>query len=296
MSRSENPLISGNPTRREFAVAAAALLAPALGRGQSGGLTAGEVVDRIKKHIGIPWNDKTYRDTFKIGGPSVAVRGIASTFMSTLEVLQRASATGANFVITHEPTFWSDGDVVTDLTNDPLYKLKLEFAHKNNLVVWRFHDHWHAMKPDGIFLGWNKALGWERYLVNSDQRMYDIPATTLGDVAAHVAKSLESRSVRVIGDPGLMVKRVGRGSHTLSGNMEVLPRVDMLLISEAREWDSIEYVRDTVASGQKKGTVIVSHEAGEEAGMDECAKWLRTFITEIPIQFVPTHDHLWIPA
>ena len=40
-------------------------------------------------------------------------------------------------------------------------------------------------------------------------------------------------------------------------------------ISEAREWDSIEYVRDTVLSGQKKGMVLVSHEAGEEAGMEE---------------------------
>lgn len=78
--------------------------------------------------------------------------------------------------------------------------------------------------------------------------------------------------------------------------MSVLPKVDMVLISEAREWDSIEYVRDTVASGQKKGAVIVSHEAGEEAGMDECAKWLRTFIGEVPVEFVPTHDRLWIPT
>ena len=284
-------------TRRQFAITAgAALVAPALCRSQTAGLTAGEVVDRIKKNIGIPWNNAPYRDTFKIGGPETRVRGIASTFMSTLDVLQRAHAAGMNLIISHEPTFWSDGDIVKDLGNDPLYKYKLEFAVKNNLAVWRFHDHWHAMKPDGIFVGWNKALGWDKYLIDSDQRLYKIPPMTLAAVAEHVAKALESRSVRVIGNPELIVRTVGRGAHTLGGNMSVLPKVDMVLISEAREWDSIEYVRDTVASGQKKGAVIVSHEAGEEAGMDECAKWLRTFIGEVPVEFVPTHDRLWIPT
>ncbi len=68
----------------------------------------------------------------------------------------------------------------------------------------------------------------------------------------------------------------------------------MVLISEAREWDSIEYVRDTILSGSQKGAVIISHGAGEEAGMDHCAEWLRTFVAEVPIEFIPTHDRLWI--
>ncbi len=284
-------------SRRRFTqVAGGSLLAPCVSFPQSKNLTAGEIVERIKKEIGIPWNQSTYRDTFKIGGPDSQVRGIATTFMSTLDVLKRAHAAGRNLIVTHEPTFWSDADTVTELTNDPLYKYKLDFAQKNNLVVWRFHDHWHAMKPDGIFLGWNKALGWDKYLDGGDQRMYNIPATTLEAVASHVAKSLESRSVRVIGDPQLKVAKVGRGSHTLAGNMAVMPKVDMLLISEAREWDSIEYVRDTVLSGQKKGAVIISHEAGEEAGMAECARWLKTFVSEVPVEFIPTHDRLWIPV
>lgn len=282
--------------RRFLTVAGTGLLAQGIARAQRSALTAGEVVDRIKRNIGIPWDYKTYRDTFKIGGPSTPVAGIACTFMSTLDVLQRAHAAGKNMIVTHEPTFWSDADIVKDLTNDPLYKYKLDFALKNNLVVWRFHDHWHAMKPDGIYVGWNKALGWDKYLVGTGQPLYNIPPMTLQAVAKHIAASLQSRSVRVMGDPQLIVSKVGRGSHTLSGNMAVLPKVDMLLISEAREWDSIEYVRDTILSGQKKGAVIISHEAGEEAGMDHCTEWLRTFVTEVPIEFIPTHDRLWIPA
>ena len=32
-------------------------------------MTAGEIVERIKKNLGAPWRDTTYRDTFKFGGP-----------------------------------------------------------------------------------------------------------------------------------------------------------------------------------------------------------------------------------
>jgi len=284
-------------SRRQFlSIAGTSLLAQGIARARPAGLTAGEVVERIQRNVGIPWDNSSYRDTFKIGGPDSPVTGIACTFMSTLDVLKRASAAGRNMIITHEPTFWSDADLVKDLSNDPLYKLKLEFAAKNNLTVWRFHDHWHAMKPDGIYVGWNRALGWDKYLVGAGQPLYEIPPATLRTVAKHIATSLQSRSVRVMGDPDLKVSRIGRGSHTLSGNMAVLPKVDMVLISEAREWDSIEYVRDTILSGAKKGAVIISHEAGEEAGMDHCANWLRAFIPEVPVEFIPTRDQLWIPS
>jgi putative NIF3 family GTP cyclohydrolase 1 type 2 len=263
----------------------------------AGSPTAAQVVERIKANVGIPWNEKSFRDTFKVGDPQIQVRGIASTFMSTLDVLQRAHGMGLNMVVTHEPTFWSDGDVQDNLINDPLYKFKVDFVKKNGMAVWRFHDHWHAHKPDGIFLGWNKALGWDKYMPDPNERgLYVIPPASLESVANHVRETLKTGSVRVIGDPALMVTRVGRGAHNLAGNMAMLPRVDALLVSEAREWDSIEYVRDTVLSGQKKGMILISHEAGEEAGMDECAKWLRGFISEVPVQFVDSQDNFWRPA
>jgi hypothetical protein len=113
-------------------------------------LTTGrQVVERIQKNLGIPWNNKTYRDTFKAGNPDGEVHGIASTFMSNLEVLQRAHAAGRNLVITHEPTFWSDEDNQKVVADDPLYKLKVEFVEKNNMIIWRFHAHWHAQQIPG---------------------------------------------------------------------------------------------------------------------------------------------------
>lgn len=286
-----------NLSRRQFHALAGASIAAASSQILSGAtLTAGEVIERIKKNVGVPWNPQTYRDTFKIGGPDVKVTGIASTFMSTLDVLQRSSKAGLNLVISHEPTFWSDRDSVEPLANDPLYKFKKDFGDTHNMAVWRFHDHWHARKPDGIFEGWNQALGWDKYLVNGDPRRWEIPPSTLGVVAKHFAKSLKSGSIRVIGDPALPVAKVGRGAHVLTGNMAMLPNVDLLIVSEAREWDSAEYIRDTVLSGQKKGAIIISHEAGEEAGMDNCAKWLKTFVSEVPVQFIETKDQFWMAS
>ncbi len=284
-------------SRRDFArLTGAGLVAGMPASAASGPLTARDVVARIQQHLGIPWNEKTYRDVFHAGNPDGAVHGIASTFMSNLDVFQRARAKGLNFVISHEPTFWSDEDAIAPLRNDPLYKLKRNYIEQNGMMIFRLHDHWHARKPDGIFEGWNRALGWEKLLVAGDNRLWELPPTTLGAVANHVSKSLETRSLRLVGDPDLPVRRVGRGAHTLAGNMAALPRVDALLISEAREWDSIEYVRDAVLAGQKKGLILISHEAGEEAGMDNFASWLKTFVTEVPVEFIPTRDQMWIPS
>lgn len=78
--------------------------------------------------------------------------------------------------------------------------------------------------------------------------------------------------------------------------MDMLPQIDLLIVSEAREWDSAEHIRDTVLSGQKKGALIISHETGEEAGMDNCAAWLKSFVSEVPIRFVETKDQFSMQA
>ncbi|MCA1481321.1 hypothetical protein, partial [Bradyrhizobium sp. NBAIM08] len=57
---------------------------------------AGEIIDRIKSHLGAPWRDATYRDTFKAGGPDTEVTGIATTAFVTLDVIRKAAAAGLN--------------------------------------------------------------------------------------------------------------------------------------------------------------------------------------------------------
>ena len=130
-----------------------------------------------------------------------------------------------------------------------------------------------------------------------DSRLFNLPkTTTLEAVAQEVKRRLKSDSIRVIGDPQLKVRKVRRGSHGLEGNIAAAPGADALLVSEAREVDSIEWMRDTVLSGQKKGMILIAHEKGEEAGMDNCATWLRTFISQVPVEFISSGEPFWRPA
>ena len=75
-------------------------------------VTAQEIVDRIKKNIGVEWSSDDV-DTFKAGDPSTVVTGVVTTSMATLDVLQKAVQAGANLVITAAPTFYSRADLGT---------------------------------------------------------------------------------------------------------------------------------------------------------------------------------------
>jgi putative NIF3 family GTP cyclohydrolase 1 type 2 len=221
------------------------------------------------------------------------VNGIATTFGGNFRVLQLAQKAGLNMVIVHEPTYYSDADALEPVKDEEVYKIKADFARRNNIIVWRIHDHWHAHVPDGIRAGWNHNLGWDKYLVKDSDRSWEIPATTLGELAKWLAKSLESRSIRVIGDPNLRVTKIGYGSHTLDGNMGPMKDSDCVIVSEAREYDSFEFLRDAVYANPKRSAIIISHQAGEDIGMDEFARWLKPFVPEVPIRFIATTDEYW---
>jgi len=257
-------------------------------------LTVRQMVDRITTKMASKRNPEGKRDTYKCGDPDTPVTGIATTFMATLDVLQRAHKSGKNFVITHEPTFWHDPEPIPGMDDDPVYRFKREFIEKNKMVVWRQHDQMHGVRPDPIFLGWAKALGWENHRDLTDPMSYVIPTATVDAIATYHAKKLKTRSIRLIGDPQLKVTKVGQGGHDLQGNMRLLEKNDLIVVFEARERDTAEYVRDLVASGEKKAMLLCAHLTGEEAGMDEFAKWLRTIIKEVPVEYIPANDQFWI--
>lgn len=252
--------------------------------------TAAEVVAEIKKRLPMTWNTKSYRDTFKAGDPNTPVAGIACCFMSTLDVIQRAQALGLNFVISHEPTFWTDPDLIEPIKNESLYREKLAFIEKNKMVVWRIHDHWHRMVPDPMEHGTERLLGWQDYA--SGPRSFKIPPMKLRALAELVAIRLNSRSVRMLGDPEMMVELVARGSHTLEGNMAALSDADAVISSEVREWDTVEYTRDLLETGAKKGLIVIAHEVGEEEGMVLFTEWMRKVTPNIRTVNVQTYDQL----
>lgn len=280
-------------SRRSFALSAAA--ASLVEAQEKKTLTAGEVIERIKKNVGVPWRAETV-DTIKSGGADTPVTGIATTMMATLDAVERASAAGKNMVITHEPTFYSHEDKTDALKEDPTYRFKQDFLDRHQMVVFRFHDHWHAHRPDGIATGMTEALGWGKNADPANPRQFLFDGITLGALAKQMQDKLKIRAMRVVGDPDLKVRSVS-ANWGYAGSLRpfMRPDLDSLIIGEAREWELIEYAADTITSGKKKGLIVLGHIPSEQAGMKYCADWLKTFITEVPVEFVPAAEPFWRP-
>src|SRR5215207_6665798 len=108
--------------------------------------TAQAVIDNILTAIpNAPFPETV--DVIKTGDPTQEVTGIVTTFLATRAILQRAVELGANFVITHEPTFYNHLDETDWLAEDPVYQAKRKFIDEHKLVIWRFHDYWHSHQP-----------------------------------------------------------------------------------------------------------------------------------------------------
>ena len=164
--------------------------------------------------------------------------------------------------------------------------------------MWRFSDHWRLRTPDPFAQGLADVLGWSKFADASDPRRLSIPETSLDALVSHVKKSLKVRGgMRIVGDPQLRVRKVALlpGSTPIAASLEVLPGVDAIIAGEVREWESVEYVRDTVALGGKKALTLVGRIVSEGPGMQVCAQWLKTIVPEVASTWIPAGDPYWRP-
>jgi putative NIF3 family GTP cyclohydrolase 1 type 2 len=285
-----------NTSRRWFLASAAAAGAVS---GQTAAMTVGDVIERIKKGVAVPWRAETV-DTIKAGTAETRVKGIATTMMATFDVLRKASAAGLNFVITHEPTFYNHEDKTSDLTGNATWQAKDEFLRKNDMAVFRFHDHWHARRPDGIATGMIEELNWSGNADPQNPRLFRFDNVTLAELVRQMQSRLKVRSMRVVGDPALRVRTATAnwGYTNQMGGIRALsrPDVDVLIIGEAREWEVVEFAADTITAGNKKALILLGHVASEQGGMKYCAKWLKSLVSEVPVEFVPAEEPFWTPA
>ena len=261
-------------------------------------LTAGTVIDRIKAQVGIPWRPQTV-DTLVAGTPDTPVTGIATTMMATFDVVQRAAADGKNMVVTHESTFFSHQDTVDAFVDDPTYRAKREFLDRHRMAVFHFHDHWHGRRPDGIATGMARALGWQARADAANPRRFTFDGIPLARFAQDIQARLKIGVMRVVGDPALPVRRVAAswGYVSLQPGAPLLADadVDVLVVGETREWELVEYAQDAITSGRRKALIMLGHVVSEQAGMEYCAQWLREFVTEVPVAFVPAPEPYWSP-
>jgi putative NIF3 family GTP cyclohydrolase 1 type 2 len=262
----------------------------------TGPITALQFIQRIRKYSESPNNLDTL-DYIAAGDPTTAVTGIATMAIASLDSLRTAVASGKNLIVTLEPTFWADNDNLDRFEGNALFKLKRDYIRSNNLVIFHLHDDWPVKGPSGIATGMAKELGWESYVMDAaDPTSFKLPSTTLLGLAQELSRKLDDRTMRVVGDPKLPVSTVAAkwGNATQMPAIHLLNTpVDVVIVGYAHEWEGVEYAQDMISAGQKKGLILLGEAKSEQAGMKHCAEWLKTFITEVPVEYISVNEPYW---
>ena len=256
--------------------------------------TVKDVIDLIKKEVP-NFNRPTTVDQLRSGSLEQQVTGIVTTMFPTIEVIEKTAKVGANFIIAHETPFYNNNDETDWLKDDDAYKYKVALLNKYKIAIWRFHDHWHAHKPDGIAMGNLIKFGWEKYYNPDTPRMITLPKPMTIQAIANLAKQkLGISMVRVVGN----LKQPCSTIYLAFGYMDPRAQIpviqqskpDLILSGETREWETVERVRDGLAMGQKTSLLVLSHSVSEEAGMEYLVTWLQPKVPGVKITNIPSNN------
>ncbi|GJM30421.1 MAG: hypothetical protein DHS20C17_30560 [Cyclobacteriaceae bacterium] len=237
-------------------------------------------------------------DTLIVGTWGQEVKGIATTFMATFDVIKRAQRQGLNLVLTHEPTFYNHLDHREHYGEaDPLVLEKLRFIEENNMVIFRYHDLPHQAHEDMINAGLVEKLGWKEFEI--DKMVFQSPFKKLSELSNFLKDHFGATTLRVVGDPEMSITSIGilPGAYGPKEQVKAYkqPGIDVLIVGEAREWETIEYARDALEMGGHTALIVLGHADSEEPGMEYVADWLEQLVPEVPVRFVPAGNPLWRP-
>jgi putative NIF3 family GTP cyclohydrolase 1 type 2 len=160
---------------------------------------------------------------------------------------------------------------------------------EHNITIWRFHDYWHTYKPDGIGYGVLKSAGWLSYY-EPGSMVINIPSMSLRNLAQHLKSRLNIEQVRVIGNLEQSCARIGLIPGAGGGQMQISlvekEKPDVLVVGEVHEWETAEYIRDSLALGGRTSLIVLGHSVSEEPGMEWLAEWLKPRTPELNITHI----------
>ena len=277
-----------------------------------------EVIDKILAyHPDLPGYHGC--DGWKSGDGSGECTGVVTALSPTVEVIRKTAELGANLLVVHEPTFYTSLDEpgwFEDFPNS-VYEEKQKLLDAYGISVWRDHDHIHAHRPDGIFAGVLKYLGWaDSVTVESSDAgfahfLVQLPETTVGELCQKIIDTIGLNGLRYIGDPAAKVRSLALVGHLypmqlnktrsdgkpLDYGVQIIDtlehKVDVILPGEIIEWTALSYVRDAVQLGKAKAVINIGHFNWEELGMKYAAEWLSELVDgAVPVTYVPAGD-MW---
>jgi putative NIF3 family GTP cyclohydrolase 1 type 2 len=254
--------------------------------------TVGDVMDAFIKEVpGAPFQSTV--DTLKAGRKETKLTGVVTSMFATIEVIRKAIAVNANFIIAHEPTFYNHADETNWLENDEVFMYKSNLLAEHNIAVWRNHDYIHRHRPDGVFMGVLSALGWTAYH-KQGTAVVNIPALSLQQLIADVKAKLGIQTLRYIGNPAHPCKKILLMPGAAGGRSQITAvhreKPDVLICGEVQEWETAEYVRDAQLKGQAVSLIVLGHVASEEPGSLYMAEWIKQKFPAIPVTHIPSHN------
>lgn len=253
--------------------------------------TVQQIIDIILKDIpGFSLQDSV--DTIKAGSKDASVSAVVTTMFPTVEVIKKAIALKANFIIAHEPTFYNHADSMDWVSNNEVQRKKLQLLNESNITIWRAHDCLHAMQPDGIIYGLIKKMNWTAFYKNGITA--DIPAISLKKLIVHCKTQLGIPQVKVIGDPEQLCRRVALLPGAWGGQVQISTIIneqpDVIIVGEISEWETAEYIRDARLMGATVSLVVLGHAVSEEPGMEWMAEWLQPKIQGITVTHIASKN------
>lgn len=183
-----------------------------------------EVIRRIEeKHVKLDPTRQTC-DGVSYGDTDQECSGITLTCWPSVKVIREAERLGCNMILCHEQTFFDGMDRTDWLEDDSICSGKKELLDRTGIVIYRDHDHTHSEKPDMIYSGIVKQLGWENYMEEGDSffpsSKYVLPEMTLRELGKHVGSCLHIEGIRIIGNPDWKIKHVGLFAHFFGNELD----------------------------------------------------------------------------
>jgi hypothetical protein len=229
--------------------------------------TTGWAVDQIL-NAAMGFQMSTARwEGFCAGNTHWPVRNVVVCYAPTLEVLRRAASEGKTLIVVRVHPFYMHGGLnypynteglEAALKDDPIVAAKNDIITVNKIVIYRM------------------STAWE----------------------------LKARAPRIVGDPEATVTRLAvlAGETDPKLGLAALiadPNVDGVIAGAGGVIDEVDgaigYFRDVVGSGRKIAMLAVGYGPSEEPGGVELARWMRTVLPDLSIDWWPVPDPCWIP-
>jgi putative NIF3 family GTP cyclohydrolase 1 type 2 len=140
-----------------------------------------------------------------------------------------------------------------------------------------------------------EKLGWSKNQTDSSMIRFKFDKQTLSAFINRLKLTFPGSSIRVIGNPDMIVKNVAfsAGAPGADAHRILLQdkNVDVLVAGEAPEWETYQYAYDAQLQGKNKAVIFLGHAVSEAAGMSYCARWLKGFLPkDINIRYIESES------